>query len=124
MSRATLYTGQYVSRHNTTKPCCWGGMDKPTSRLNETPSDWKELSFYDPAKHLLVNNDNGGINGNGEDNSDNNDIPRIEISPGPTSSSCTRTIGPITPHRRSTERRPLNTVLKTPILDALASDGV
>jgi arylsulfatase len=52
MSRATLYTGQYVSRHNTTKPCCWGGMDKPTSRLNETPSDWKELSFYE----LLADN--------------------------------------------------------------------
>ena len=52
MSWATLYTGQYVSRHNTTKPCCWGGMDKPTSRLNETPSDWKELSFYE----LLADN--------------------------------------------------------------------
>ena len=47
ISRATLYTGQYASRHNTTKPCCWGGMDKPPSKLNEAPRDWKELSFYE-----------------------------------------------------------------------------
>jgi hypothetical protein len=47
ISRATLYTGLYASRHNTTKPCCWGGMDKPKSRLDVVPTDWAELSVYE-----------------------------------------------------------------------------
>lgn len=51
ISRATLYTGLYASRHNTTRPCCWGGMDKPTTKMNVAPSDWTELSFYE----LLAN---------------------------------------------------------------------
>jgi len=47
ISRATLYTGQYMSRHNTKEPCCWGGMKKPKQKLNYTPADWTELSFYE-----------------------------------------------------------------------------
>jgi len=47
VSRATLYTGQYMSRHKTTSPCCWSGGDKPKEKLKEAPSNWKELSFYE-----------------------------------------------------------------------------
>ena len=36
-----------MSRHKTKEPCCWGGMAKPKKKLNATPSDWKELSFYE-----------------------------------------------------------------------------
>jgi hypothetical protein len=44
ISRATLFTGQYMSRHKTTEPCCWGGMEKPKEKLKEAPKEWKELS--------------------------------------------------------------------------------
>ncbi|EJK69638.1 hypothetical protein THAOC_09080 [Thalassiosira oceanica] len=47
ISRATLYTGQYMSRHKTKEPCCWSGGTKPKSKLPEAPSNWKELSFYE-----------------------------------------------------------------------------
>eukprot|EP00578_Thalassiosira_sp_NH16_P020710 CAMPEP_0181100994 /NCGR_PEP_ID=MMETSP1071-20121207/13504_1 /TAXON_ID=35127 /ORGANISM="Thalassiosira sp., Strain NH16" /LENGTH=670 /DNA_ID=CAMNT_0023183789 /DNA_START=229 /DNA_END=2237 /DNA_ORIENTATION=- len=47
ISRATLYTGQYLSRHNTKEPCCWGGRPKPKKRMDEMPADWKELSVYE-----------------------------------------------------------------------------
>ena len=47
ISRATLYTGQYMSRHKTESPCCWSGMKKPTKKLEEAPANWKELSFYE-----------------------------------------------------------------------------
>jgi len=47
ISRATLYTGQYMSRHKTKEPCCWNGGTKPKSKLPEAPSNWKELSFYE-----------------------------------------------------------------------------
>eukprot|EP00956_Cyclotella_meneghiniana_P034061 scaffold101316_cov56-Cyclotella_meneghiniana.AAC.1 len=50
ISRATLFTGQYVSRHKTTEPCCWGGMDKPKEKLEEAPVDWRELSVYEILK--------------------------------------------------------------------------
>jgi arylsulfatase A-like enzyme len=50
ISRATLFTGQYMSRHNTTEPCCWGGMKKPKEKLEEAPSDWNELSVYEILK--------------------------------------------------------------------------
>lgn len=52
ISRATLYTGQYMSRHKTKEPCCWNGGTKPKQKLPEAPSNWKELSFYEIlAKH-------------------------------------------------------------------------
>lgn len=47
ISRATLYTGQYMSRHKTTKPCCWNGGPRPEQKLKEAPANWKELSFYE-----------------------------------------------------------------------------
>ncbi|KAL9182901.1 hypothetical protein ACHAXT_004180 [Thalassiosira profunda] len=47
ISRATLYTGQYMSRHGTKEPCCWNGGKKPTEKLKEPPANWKELSFYE-----------------------------------------------------------------------------
>jgi len=47
ISRATLYTGQYMSRHKTKEPCCWNGMKKPKEKLKEAPANWKELSFYE-----------------------------------------------------------------------------
>ena len=47
ISRATLYTGQYMSRHKTKEPCCWNGGKKPKAKLPEAPSNWKELSFYE-----------------------------------------------------------------------------
>jgi hypothetical protein len=46
ISRATLYTGQYLSRHNTSRLCCWGGMQKSSHKV-DTPLSWKELSFYE-----------------------------------------------------------------------------
>lgn len=46
ISRATLYTGQYLSRHNTSKLCCWNGMKKPARKI-DTPGNWKELSPYE-----------------------------------------------------------------------------
>jgi len=52
ISRATLYTGQYMSRHKTKEPCCWSGGKKPTKKLEEAPANWKELSFYE----ILANN--------------------------------------------------------------------
>ncbi|KAL3794576.1 hypothetical protein HJC23_008032, partial [Cyclotella cryptica] len=52
VSRATLFTGQYMSRHNTTEPCCWSGMEKPRGGMKDAPSNWKELSVYELlAKH-------------------------------------------------------------------------
>jgi arylsulfatase A-like enzyme len=50
ISRATLFTGQYMSRHNTTEPCCWSGMPKPKEKLKEAPENWKELSVYELLK--------------------------------------------------------------------------
>ncbi|KAL7535697.1 hypothetical protein ACHAXR_006671 [Thalassiosira sp. AJA248-18] len=47
ISRATLYTGQYMSRHKTKEPCCWSGGKKPKQKLKEAPANWKELSFYE-----------------------------------------------------------------------------
>lgn len=47
ISRATLFTGQYMSRHKTTEPCCWSGMAKPKEKLKEAPENWKELSVYE-----------------------------------------------------------------------------
>mmetsp|Transcript_36292 Transcript_36292/g.77401 ORF Transcript_36292/g.77401 Transcript_36292/m.77401 type:complete len:565 (+) Transcript_36292:95-1789(+) len=47
ISRATLYTGQYMSRHKTKEPCCWSGMPKPKQKLPKAPENWKELSFYE-----------------------------------------------------------------------------
>lgn len=47
VSRATLFTGQYMSRHHTKEPCCWSGMEKPKKKLDYTPENWKELSFYE-----------------------------------------------------------------------------
>ena len=52
VSRATLFTGQYMSRHKTREPCCWNGMKKPKEKLEEPPSNWKELSIYE----LLADN--------------------------------------------------------------------
>ena len=52
ISRATLYTGQYMSRHKTKEPCCWGGGTKPKQKLPFPPEDWEELSFYE---HLHAN---------------------------------------------------------------------
>ncbi|KAL7518982.1 hypothetical protein ACHAWX_003778 [Stephanocyclus meneghinianus] len=52
VSRATLFTGQYMSRHNTTEPCCWSGIEKPRGGLKEAPLNWNELSVYELlAKH-------------------------------------------------------------------------
>jgi hypothetical protein len=50
ISRATLYTGQYMSRHKTTKPCCWSGLPKATGILDDVPENWKQLSFYEILK--------------------------------------------------------------------------
>jgi len=50
VSRATLYTGQYLSRHKTKEPCCWNGMIKPKKKLDEPPENWKELSIYELLK--------------------------------------------------------------------------
>jgi len=47
ISRATLYTGQYMSRHKTTEPCCWSGGKKPKQKLERAPENWNELSFYE-----------------------------------------------------------------------------
>eukprot|EP00804_Cyclotella_cryptica_P010344 CCRYP_012273-RA/>CCRYP_012273-RA protein AED:0.16 eAED:0.17 QI:0/-1/0/1/-1/1/1/0/538 len=47
ISRATLYTGQYMSRHGTTEPCCWNGMDKPQQKLEKAPTNWDRLSVYE-----------------------------------------------------------------------------
>lgn len=47
ISRATLFTGQYMSRHKTKEPCCWSGMPKPKEKLKEAPENWKELSVYE-----------------------------------------------------------------------------
>ncbi|KAL7546184.1 hypothetical protein ACHAWF_009524 [Thalassiosira exigua] len=47
ISRATLYTGQYMSRHKTKEPCCWSGISKPKRKLEEAPANWKELSVYE-----------------------------------------------------------------------------
>ena len=53
ISRATLYTGQYMSRHNTTKPCCWNGhsnvgwrRQRDSGEQRTTPTNWNELSIY------------------------------------------------------------------------------
>lgn len=46
ISRATLYTGQYLSRHKTSRSCCWNGMKKSASKV-DTPQNWKELSPYE-----------------------------------------------------------------------------
>ena len=50
ISRATLFTGQYMSRHGTTEPCCWAGMEKPKEKMKEAPKDWMELSVYELLK--------------------------------------------------------------------------
>lgn len=50
ISRATLYTGQYMSRHKTTKPCCWSGSPKIKGKLDYVPENWSELSFYELLK--------------------------------------------------------------------------
>ena len=50
ISRATLYTGQYMSRHKTTKPCCWSGSPKIRGQLDYVPENWSELSFYELLK--------------------------------------------------------------------------
>ncbi|KAL7500646.1 hypothetical protein ACHAWT_009878 [Skeletonema menzelii] len=50
ISRATLYTGQYMSRHKTTKPCCWNGLPKTKGQLDYVPDNWSELSFYEILK--------------------------------------------------------------------------
>eukprot|EP00984_Skeletonema_dohrnii_P018598 scaffold8718_cov110-Skeletonema_dohrnii-CCMP3373.AAC.2 len=50
ISRATLYTGQYMSRHKTTKPCCWSGLPKTKGQLDYVPDNWSELSFYGKLK--------------------------------------------------------------------------
>ena len=50
ISRATLYTGQYMSKHKTTKPCCWSGLPKTKGKLDYVPDNWKELSFYEILK--------------------------------------------------------------------------
>lgn len=50
ISRATLYTGQYMSRHKTTKPCCWSGSPKTKGQLDYVPENWSELSFYELLK--------------------------------------------------------------------------
>ena len=50
ISRATLYTGQYMSRHKTTKPCCWSGLPKTKKQLDFVPENWKELSVYEILK--------------------------------------------------------------------------
>ncbi|KAL7428362.1 hypothetical protein ACHAXM_001493 [Skeletonema potamos] len=50
ISRATLYTGQYMSRHKTTKPCCWSGLPKTRGKLDKAPDNWNELSFYQILK--------------------------------------------------------------------------
>ena len=58
ISRATLYTGQYMSRHNTTKPCCWNGhtsvgwrRQRDSGQKRETPSNWNELSIFPLLKN-------------------------------------------------------------------------
>ena len=50
ISRATLFTGQYMSRHGTREPCCWAGMERPKEKLKEAPKDWMELSVYEVLK--------------------------------------------------------------------------
>jgi arylsulfatase A-like enzyme len=50
ISRATLYTGQYMSRHGTTKPCCWSGLPKTKGMMDTVPDNWKELSMYEILK--------------------------------------------------------------------------
>ena len=50
ISRATLFTGQYMSRHKTTQPCCWGGMSKPKEKMKEPPKNWMDLSVYELLK--------------------------------------------------------------------------
>lgn len=47
ISRATLFTGQYMSRHGTKEPCCWSGMKKPKEKLEKAPDNWNELSVYE-----------------------------------------------------------------------------
>ena len=48
VSRATLFTGQYMSRHKTKDICCWSGL--PLRQVNDARVNWRESSFYERLK--------------------------------------------------------------------------